>query len=132
MHNIIKFFCRKVVASHLPTKNKMEAKVSLAFIYWLENKGFLSRSSEEEVASAMELTREELAAFCRESYGKPFRQLRKELRIREAMVLMEANPGYSLECLGDLVGIPDKSNFRRQFHDVTGYTPSEWKDRMKK
>lgn len=132
MHKIIKFFCRKVVTSRFPVQNRKEAKVSLAFLSWLENKGFLSRSSEEEAASTMELTREELAAFCRESYGKSFRQLRKELRIREAMVLMEANPGYSLECLGDLVGIPDKSNFRRQFHDVTGYTPSEWKGRLKK
>lgn len=105
---------------------KNDARIVLAFCDWLFRKGYLETVSEEDVAKGLGVTMQELSSFCRIKLGSNFRQIRKEYRIREAKNLLKENPNLPLDVLGERVGIPDKSNFRRQFIEVTGCSPSEW------
>lgn len=126
MHKIFRFLLRCAVNSGLPKQLRSDARVAMAFSVWLENKKYLEIQTEAEAAQEMGIAKEQLAYFCSVNMGKPFKQLRKEYRINEARRILRQRPGISLDTLGEIVGIPDKSNFRRQFMEVTGCTPKEW------
>jgi len=123
---VFQFLFRKIIECSVKVSRKADRKLVLAFCDWLSLKGYVEAVSEEAVASRLCVTPQQLSAFCRTMLGKSFRQLRKEYRIREAMYLLADNPDLPLDVLGECVGIPDKSNFRRQFMDVVGCPPSEW------
>ena len=126
MHKIFRILLKRAVNSSLSHQNRSDARVALAFSSWLEEKKYLEVKTESEAAREMGIAKEQLAYFCSVNMGKPFKQLRKEYRIMEAKRILKQRPGISLESLGEIVGIPDKSNFRRQFIEVSGCTPKEW------
>ena len=45
------------------------------------------------------------------------------------MDLLLAYPGLPVSLVGEMVGIADKSNFKRQFADLAGMSPREWRER---
>lgn len=117
----------KIAADRFPVARiRIDIRVYLALMSWISDKGYLKTGSIADVAEKMNLSPEQLSFFCSERLGKPFRQIRKEHRIREAEILLKENPEMSLKELGLSVGIPDKSDLRKQFRDVTGMYPSEW------
>lgn len=121
-------FLLKIGAGCFPASQiRIDIKVYLALMSWISDKGYLKAGSIADAAEQMDLTPEQLSFFCSERLGKSFRQLRKEHRIREAESLLLANPDISLRNLGRSVGIHDKSDLRRQFREVTGLYPAEWK-----
>ena len=83
-------------------------------------------TSMEEVAAELNISKAQLSHFFRVFYTMSFLRWRKEIRIEEARKLLLKNPGLSLDRLGYEVGIPDRSNMRRQFQEVTGKTPAQW------
>ena len=84
-----------------------------------------------DVAEKFGISKDELSWYCHSTYGCGFLSIRKELRIFEAKRIIEENPYLPLNTIGEMVGISDKTNFRRQFYEVTGETPQEWRDRVK-
>ena len=83
--------------------------------------------SMEEILEELELTNEELSFYCSRVLNKKFLTWRKELRIEDAKRLLLQHPEAPVRHIGYVVGFSDKSNFRRQFRDVVGCTPSEWR-----
>lgn len=69
----------------------------------------------------------ELSLFFRIQTGKNFLKWRKERRIEEAKKLLLEDRDIPTLIIGEAVGICDKSNFRRQFKEITGFTPAEWR-----
>lgn len=53
------------------------------------------------------------------------------LRINEAKRLMEANPGIEVKTVGELVGYMDSHYFSRIFRNITGKSPSEYKESLR-
>ena len=45
----------------------------------------------------------------------------------EAMRLLLENRETPANLIGEQVGISDKSNFRKQFKEITGCTPVQWR-----
>jgi len=123
---VLQFLFRKIIECSVKVSRKADGKLVLAFCDWLSLKGYVEAVPEDVVAARLSVTPQQLSTFCRTMLGKSFRQIRKEYRIKEAMNLLSENPDLPLEVLGESVGIPDKSNFRRQFIDVVGCAPSEW------
>lgn len=132
MTRLCQYILRRLLESNIPERKKTDAKIALAFAEWLATKGYLTAVSEEEVARGFGVSTAQLSSFCRVRMGCSFRQLRKEYRIREAKMLLRVNPELPLDVIGESVGIPDKSNFRKQFLDVVGCSPREWVDGRKK
>ena len=60
-----------------------------------------------------------------------FRSWRTSLRMTEAMELMKSEPDTSVSAIGMRVGVPDRSNFCRQFKLFTGQTPEVWRKNQK-
>ena len=51
------------------------------------------------------------------------------MRIEDAKRLLMEQPEIPVRHIGYIIGFSDKSNFRRQFKEVVGCTPSEWRER---
>ena len=55
-----------------------------------------------------------------------FPTVRKVLRIEDAKKLL-SETDIPISNISKMVGFNDKSDFRKQFREMLGYTPSEWR-----
>ncbi len=81
----------------------------------------------DQVAEALDICHEQLSAYFILRFGQHFLRWRKEVRIEEAAKLLLSDRDIPTAIIGEAVGISDKSNFRKQFKQVKGCTPSEWR-----
>lgn len=96
---------------------------------WLSEKKY--RNSEvkiETVASELNVSKEQLVFYCTAILKRSFRTWLKEQRIEDAKALLLSHPEMPISVIGRIVGIEDKSNFRREFTQVVGFTPQEWRN----
>lgn len=129
MKNLIKAVLSGLAHGVFKSEKKSFVAMKNILDDWVAQKGFCeSDMTLEAVSEQLGVRRETLSSFCIRNYGMAFLSWRKELRIAEAKRLMSENKDLSFRIIGEMVGIPDRSNFRRQFIDVTGMTPSEWKN----
>jgi len=98
---------------------------------WLSNRSYRKNQTLDEVAHELGVSASQLSYYCSKVIGTPFPVWRKNLRIADAKELIAANPDTSLALVGRMVGIPDKSNFKKLFTLVTGMTPGQWRDECK-
>ena len=84
--------------------------------------------SMEEILDELDLTNQELSFYCSRILNKKFLTWRKEIRIEDAKKLLLEHPEAPVRHIGYVVGFSDKSNFRRQFREVVGCTPTEWRE----
>jgi len=68
-----------------------------------------------------------LSNYINAATGQNFRNWISRLRIEEAELLLDTHPDYAVSYVGELVGILNKSSFFRQFANVTGMTPNEFR-----
>ena len=94
---------------------------------WILENRWNEDKSMQEVARDMGISHEQLSLYFRLFWGKAFLQWRKERRIEEAKRLLLEDRHTSSLFIAESVGIGDKSNFRRQFKEVAGCTPAEWR-----
>jgi len=105
---------------------KFNLRTSLAVAKWTVGKGYLRPVADlSEVAEEIGSTPETLSEYFLRYRKKPFMKWRKEKRMEYARKLLVKNPGMSLSELGEASGVPDRSDFRRQFIEVFGLSPSE-------
>lgn len=129
MKNLIRTVLAGLASAVFVQRKKAPLEMKILMDDWVAQKGFCeSDMTLEAVSEQLGVRRETLSSFCIRNYGMAFLSWRKELRIAEAKRLMSENKDLSFRIIGEMVGIPDRSNFRRQFIDVTGMTPSEWKN----
>ncbi len=105
-------------------------KVGRKLEQWVkEGKHHENYESMDRILDDLGLTVEELSFYCSRVLKKKFLTWRKELRIEESKKLLLSNPDLPACHVGYLVGLTDKSNFRQQFREMVGCTPSEWRER---
>ena len=98
---------------------------------WVLAKGYTRPlATAEEIAADIGIPADELSRYIRLLSGKPLLTWRKELRILEAQRLLRDYPEMPVSMIGEMVGIEDKSNFRKQFTEVVGMTPRQWREGM--
>lgn len=101
-----------------------DARTKVGLEKWVKDRGYADpRSDMGAVAEQIGVSPLQLSYYFRVIVGKTFLAWRKEIRIREAQMLLVQYPEKSVASIGEAVGITDKSNFRRQFVEVTGMTP---------
>ena len=74
------------------------------------------------------IPREEITSFLYDHTGGRYLSIRKELRIEDAKSLIRERPDLSVYEIAKMVGIYDKSNFRKDFTELVGYKPKLWKE----
>lgn len=116
-----------------PATYRSEEKRRLAIAAigrWIKDRRWTEDATLDEVAESLGIDKEYLSRIFRARFGKSFLQWRKHMRIDEAKRLLIKDSTIPTALVGEAVGINDKSNFKRQFRDLTGCTPAQW--RLKK
>ena len=97
---------------------------------WVQEKGFIKPlPTVEEIAADSGIPMACLNVYIRLRRHVPVLTWRKKLRIREAQRLLLVYPDLPVAVIGEMVGIDDKSNFKRQFAEEVGVPPKAWRDR---
>ncbi len=100
---------------------------------WILAKGFVrSDITLRTLAAELNTNQTYLSNYINAATGQNFRNWISRMRIEEAEILLDAHPDYAVSYVGELVGILNKSSFFRQFANVTGMTPNEFRKRKKK
>ena len=95
---------------------------------WVAGKGFMkSLPTVSEIAADMDVEPDQLSNYIRIRTGQSVLGWRKCLRIEEAKTILRDYPSLPVSTVADMVGIGDKSNFKRQFTEVVRMTPGEWR-----
>lgn len=82
----------------------------------------------ETVAAELNTNRTYLSSYINTYKKKSFREWINDLRIKEAQQILISRNIMTMSEVGELVGIPDKSNFGRQFVKRAGVTPLVWRN----
>lgn len=84
----------------------------------------------QQLATALQLTRNQVSQVINEQKGMNFQQLMNSYRVEEAKMLLR-NPKYghfTMLAIGLEAGFRSKTTFNENFKRLTGMTPSEWKN----
>ena len=80
------------------------------------------------VAADIGVPADQLSIYIRVHKYKSVLNWRKELRIQEAREMLLSYPELPISVIGEMVGIDDKTNFKRQFRQVMGTRPRDWRE----
>lgn len=112
------------------TQNLVNERIRRGLDRWLDEEGYADPDmSVADVALYVGVSTEQLEFFFRTEMHVQFRSFRKQLRIERAQLLLIESPELPVSVIGKMVGINDRSVFRRQFHEITGLYPTEWRER---
>ena len=116
---------RKPAETH---QRKVDARIIRKLKLWVEEKRYcLTDQSLADVATSFEVSEETLSYFFSTVIKERFTSFRRILRLEEAHRIIMDEPDCKILDVASRVGIPDKCNFRKQFHMRYGCSPSEWR-----
>jgi len=84
----------------------------------------------EQVAGEIKTNRTYLSTYINTYKRMTFNEWINDLRIEEAKRMLISNPQLPVGQIGVMIGLPDKSNFGRQFFKKTGSSPLAWRIRQ--
>ena len=103
-----------------------EQAISKAIEEWAREKRFVKNDQTvEEIAHELGITHTALKWYFTNRMHTTFRTWRISLRISEAQRLLREEK-VPVSSVHKMVGVADKSNFHKQFSQVTGMTPKEY------
>lgn len=111
-----------------PSQRAVNARIARKIHLWIAEKKYcLPDTTVADVAEEFGVSEDALSFYFTNVVGERFCTFRKKLRLEEARRIICENPDLMLNHVASKVGIPDKCNFRKQFHAAYGCSPSEWK-----
>ena len=114
-------------------QRNVDRKISMALQEWIAAKKYcIPDQSLQDVAKDLDVSPSSLSYYCTTVLRERFSSFRKKLRLMEARRIIEQDPYEKLINVAFMVGIQDKCNFRRQFFEIYGISPSEWREMCKK
>lgn len=128
---VLKRIVRRGSRSRNGIQRAMNARTTLALEKWVMDKDFCLVETMDEIADRLGISKSQLSDYCHVVVRDNFPTWRKKLRIMEAQRLWKEDPSLTVVMVAALVGIQDKSNFRRQFFEVTGQNVSKWLGELK-
>lgn len=127
--NIIR---RLAISGRIRPHRYLQSKTMTAMEQWLKEKRYLEGDMNmSKVAEQLGVSAGDLSYFCHDKLKVNFLSWRKELRIFEAKKIIRTNPELPMYIVSSRVGISNRSNFRKQFLEVTGITPTQWRNRFR-
>ncbi len=82
----------------------------------------------EYLAEQLGISRRSLERFVRSSTNQDFRFWKTSVRIERAKTLLLEREESPVIDIAMAVGFNDKSNFHKKFKEITGCTPSQWRE----
>ena len=127
MKVFLRHLCRRGISA---AQRQLDAKIGQALETWVRNKRYVEPlMSVHAIAEDIGVPPDQLNVYIRRHAKTNLLGWRKSLRILEAKRLLVEEPDLPVSVVGDMVGISDKSNFKRQFADVEGMSPKKWRDK---
>ena len=115
----------------LDEKAEEASRLDAAIRKWVEDEEYLvSDVSIDEIANTLQATHDELNEWCTDNCGLLFRTWRMQLRIEKAQQILVSQPDIKISELQALTGFSDKSHFFKQFKQITGMTPTEYRKKF--
>lgn len=107
------------------------AAVAESLEKWVANRRFaVADATVDEIVEELNVSKADFTYYFKNELNTQFRTWRRELRIREAMRLMEESPMLSVPELMDEVGYKDRSNFYKDFQNISGKTLKEYREQL--
>lgn len=130
----MKLFLSKLLRPGISGEERqIYARIRPAVEAWVRGKGYhKALATVEEIAADIGVHPDRLGVYVRMMSGRSLLSWRKSMRIEDAKVLLVEFPDLPLAAVAKMVGIEDKSNFRKQFLEETGMTPRAWRERHRK
>lgn len=123
----IEFILKRIQSNQAIVDEKIERALNI----WLEaGKAFDSSYTLEKVSQEFNVDKTQLNHYFSVKYGTSFLKWRRRLRMVQAAELIARNPELPLSEIAKCVGVPDKTNFKRQFTIEIGLSPQEWKESL--
>ena len=111
-------------------QQRIQQRIREAVDTWVEQKGYTKLlPTLDRLAADIGIPSDQLSVYIKMRTRKSVMAWRKELRIREARQLLLDYPDLPFSMIGMMVGIDDKSNFKRQFEQLTGMSPRAWREK---
>lgn len=111
-------------------QRRIQQRTAAAVQQWLEQKGYTRPiTSLEGIAADIGIPPDQLSIYIRTKSRCSVLAWRKALRIHEACQLLLDYPDVPISVIGEMVGIDDKSNFKRQFQQLMGVSPRIWREK---
>ena len=111
-------------------QRRVQQRIGEAVDKWIVQKGYTKiLPTLEAIASDIGVPPDQLSIYIRIRSRKSVLTWRKELRIWEARELLRHYPELPISMIGEMVGIDDKTNFKRQFLQLVGTTPRDWREK---
>jgi AraC-like DNA-binding protein len=108
--------------------NRSFDQMEMAIGEWEKKKLFVEPGiTIDQVACQIRSNRNYLSTHMNLHRKITFKEWINLLRIEEAKKLLTEHPDWPVSQIGVLVGLPDKSNFGRQFLKLTGKSPLAWR-----
>lgn len=118
----------EVQANKDKSVNKSFEQLELAIDAWEKQKFYTEPGiTIEQVAIQLRTNRNYLSTHMNLHRKMTFKEWINYLRIEEAKKLLCNHPEMPVSQIGTMVGLPDKSNFGRQFAKLTGKSPLAWR-----
>jgi AraC-like DNA-binding protein len=114
--------------SNLRNINRSFEQIEQAITHWESKKMYTEPGiTIEQVSIQLKTNRTYLSNHMNTYRKVTFKEWINGLRIDEAKRLLQEHPSMPVSQIGVLVGIPDKSNFGRQFTRFCGMSPQTWR-----
>ena len=122
--------CRLLKPAFSPEQKELGERIRKAVDAWVARKGYLKPlNNVDDIAEDIGVPPDQLCIFIRFHYDNTLLGWRKDLRIEDAKRLLLEYPDLPLSTIGELAGIRDKSNFRKQFTETGKMTPRQWREK---
>ena len=111
----------------------LDARIGEAVESWVQDRSYVKPLvTLEDIAEDVGVPPDQLSVYIHLHENQQVLTWRKKLRIRDARQLLLSYPDLPLSVVGEMVGIQDKSNFKKQFKALVGMSPREWRERFRK
>lgn len=100
---------------------------------WVQEKKYTQEKiTIEQIAVQINTNKTYLSLFINTEKGKPFNTWINELRVEEAKKIILESPSLPIGTVGEMIGIPEQSNFTKVFFKIESRTPFSWRKEMTK
>ncbi len=114
-----------------PPLSKEDKQLTERLRKWVEQKKYRNcNKTIDDILCELGTTRPKLNEYMNSRYGMSFRAWRNSLRIEEAKCLL-VESDMPVANIYHAVGYTDRSNFHREFTDIVGMTPIQYRNKLK-
>ncbi len=111
-------------------QSRMQHRTAEAVRAWLDQKGYTKAlATQQAIAADIGVPSDQLRIYIRIRHHCSVLAWRKELRVLEACQLLLDYPDLPISVIGEMVGISDRSNFKRMFGQSKGMSPRAWREK---